>query len=393
MSQRSVAILAGLAIVLTALVLWTQRTTTPDTGVDTLLLPALSSRLKALDHVIVTKAGDEPLVAAELGASGWVISNKDGYPADVAKIREPLIALSEAKILEPKTANPDLYSHLGVENVSAADAKGVELTLEGGGDPLKLILGNREGQKYRYVRRADAAQSYMIDKDPTMPKSATEWLDRLIVDIDPARIQSISVRHTDGETVNVAKTSREDKSFAVADVPKGRELLYPTVADTMASVLKNLQLDDVAKAGDDDGAQTSVTEWRTFDGLVLTATAFRRGEENWLKFEANYDPELAARFPPPAAKPSTTENGDKTGAASSSESKATGDTAGSDKPAAGTDEAGTAASKAPPALDPQAEAARLGERLTGWRYRLSSYQYDQVARRMENLLKAQEKKP
>jgi len=47
-----------------------------------------------------------------------------------------------------------------------------------------------------------------------------------------------------------------------------------------------------------------------------------------------------------------------------------------------------AAASTPPPADPNAEAARINAKVGGWRYKIAGYQYDQMTRRMSELLKA-----
>jgi hypothetical protein len=368
MNQRSILVLASVAALLIAVVIWNQWSTASGGGDRVLLLPKLAGELDQVESVTVTKAGNEIVVEARRAQPAWVIANKDDYPADVAKIREALQTLSQARVLEPKTANAELYSHLGVEPVDAPSATGVALTLSVDGSPQIVILGRTEGQKYRYARLADEAQSYLIDRDPKLPKTATEWVDPLIIDLDSARIHEVTVRR-EGETLHVAKASRSDANFTVDNVPSGRELLYASVADTMASAAHNLRLEDVAKASPDDGMPQIVTELRTFDGLVVTVNALRLADQDWLTFTASYDPELAAAFAQhaPAQPPTPAADG---------------------APEA-TSEATAPAAASPPAVDPQAEMEKLNARLSGWRYRVSTYQFGQLTRSMKDLLKAQ----
>jgi hypothetical protein len=44
-------------------------------------------------------------------------------------------------------------------------------------------------------------------------------------------------------------------------------------------------------------------------------------------------------------------------------------------------------------VDPPAEAASINARVEGWRYRIPTYQFDQMTRRMSDLLKAEEESP
>ena len=349
MSQRTVAILAAALVVLLALVIFGQRTSAP-VGLGTALVPDLEAALGDLERVTVAKANGETVATLEKRPDNWVVADKNGYVANAAKLRQALTALAEAKILEQKTANPELYGRLGVEDVTAADAAGVSVALTAQGRELPtIILGNAEGSKYRYARRAGEAQSYLIDRNPDVPRAAAQWIDSVIVDVRGERVREVTITHADGEVVHISKASSELANFDVAAVPKGRELSYPGVANVIGNALRELNLEDVETAAA-PAEQPTIVEFRTFDGLIVRVTGSKRGDEDWISLEASVDSAQAAA--PPAA------------------------------PAEG------AAASTPPAADPNAEAQRINAKVAGWRYKIAGFQYDQMTRRMAELLKA-----
>ena len=349
MSQRTVAILAAALVVLLALVIFGQRTSAP-VGLGTALVPDLEAALGDLERVTVAKANGETVATLEKRPDNWVVADKNGYVANAAKLRQALTALAEAKILEQKTANPELYGRLGVEDVTAADAAGVSVALTAQGRELPtIILGNAEGSKYRYARRAGEAQSYLIDRNPDVPRAAAQWIDSVIVDVRGERVREVTITHADGEVVHISKASSELANFDVAAVPKGRELSYPGVANVIGNALRELNLEDVETAAA-PAEQPTIVEFRTFDGLIVRVTGSKRGDEDWISLEASVDSAQAAA--PPAA------------------------------PAEG------AAASTPPAADPNAEAQRINAKVAGWRYKIAGFQYDQMTRRMADLLKA-----
>jgi hypothetical protein len=109
----------------------------------------------------------------------------------------------------------------------------------------------------------------------------------------------------------------------------------------------------------------TIVEYRTFDGLVVRVTGVKRNDESWVSFEASVDAEQAAAAA--AAAP----------AAAASEAGAA--------PAAPGAPATAPAATTP---DPAAEAERINAKVGGWRYKIAGFQYDQMTRRMADLLKA-----
>ncbi len=362
MSRRNVLILLATVVVLVALVLFGQRS--GNRGSGKLFAPSLEAALNDIERVTITKANNETVVALERKPGGWVATNKSGYPADVGKLRQGLRALAEAKILEQKTANPDLYSHLGVEDISGDKAAGIAIALTANGTELPvLILGNPDGSKHRYVRRAGETQSYLIDKNPEFARGVGQWLDAQIADVRGDRIAQVTITQPDGPVVRISKPNKDAANFDVADVPKGRELLYPGVANVIGTSLRELNLEDVEPAAASPPAKPTVVEFHTFDGLVVRVEGERRGDASWIGLMASVDAAQATR-----AAAATTPAPPAQGA---------GAPADEPKPVA------------PPvaAPDPAAEAERINAKVGPWRYKIATFQYDQMTRRLTDLLK------
>jgi hypothetical protein len=366
MSKRTVAILVAVFVALLALVMFGQREGTSPAGAGAPLIAGLEDALGDLERVTVTKANGETVATIEKRPDNWVVTNKHDYVANAGKLRQALTALGEARILEQKTANAELYGRLGVEDVTAADAAGVSIALSAPGRELPtIILGNAEGAKYRYARRAGEAQSFLIDRNPDVPRAAAQWLESQIVDIRGERVREVTITHPDGDVVHISKTGPELANFEVADVPEGRELSYPGVANVVGNSLRELNLEDVEPADAATTAEATVVELKTFDGLVVKVTGVERDDASWITLEASADPSQAAA--PPAASEAAAEPAND-GAAAPAE--------------------GAASATPPPAADPAAEAARINAKVSGWRYKIASFQYDQLTRRMADLLKA-----
>jgi hypothetical protein len=385
MSRRGMLVLLAALVVLGALALLGQRARSPATTAGGPILPGLQAALNDVDRVTVNKAGGDTVATIEKHADGWSVAEKGGYPADVAKLRQNLRALAEAKILETKTANPAFYDKLGVLDVADAKATGLAITIAASGKDFgTLILGDAKGTKQRYARRAGEAQSYLLDRDPTLPKTAAQWLDPGIVDVRGNRVRQVTIKHPDGEVVTISKASADAANFDVAGLPKGRELLYAGVANVIGNALRELNLEDVERADAAAPEKPVQVEYRTFDGLVVRITGSKRGDDAWVAVVASVDPDQAAQAqaaakPAPPAAPSAAP-----AAAPSAGLSAAPAGLGSVAPLPSSP--AKPAETAPPP-DPTAEAQQINARVSAWRYKLATFQYDQMTRRMADLLK------
>lgn len=348
MKSRTLIILIALVVAAALLTVVLERDPAPASSDLTgqRLLPGLAEALNDVTSIGVRAGGDDGEVTLERGDAGWVVAQRGGYPADAGLIRRLLIRLGEARVLEPKTSNPEFYSRLGVGDVGA-DGGGVEVTLEGLPEPMAVIVGDREtrGGAGTYVRLGGGAQSYLVDAELAPAGTAVGWLDRELFDLDPEDVVSIDVRQDDGAGLRIERQAGE---LVVLDLPEGRSLESPTAPRSMAGVLRALNFDDVQPAADfADEPPAAVTEYGLGDGRRITARLWQRDDGRYAAFRLAWA-EPAAGATPPA------------------------DTDG---------ETATAAS-------PAAAAAARDERLAPWVFRLPAHKYDLMARRLEDLLAA-----
>ena len=329
------------------------------------LLPDLRARINTIEQLDIERAG-APIVTLATEGGTWTVTNRSGYPADVGRIRQALLALADARILEVKTANPDRYGALGVNDPGEEGSRGVRLTVTGSDFETRLIVGDTNQQGQRYLRLAEQAAAVLIDKDPALPDAVTDWLRPELVDLPASGMTQIGIRHGDGEMIEMTRTTDGGPEFDVLDVPEGRELSYPTVVNGIAAALSNLTLVDVRPASSPGTAPDAdtVSRFETADGLRVTVRTFRSDDESgdWIAISAAAD-ELAAGPAGDAASDSSDDSPSKAGAAD-------------DNDPAGSNAAATAAS--------------LNARLGGWQFRIDDYKLEQLTRRWDDILQPED---
>jgi hypothetical protein len=261
------------------------------------LVPGLADGINEVRTLKITGAASLPIATLNRGEDGWTVAEKNGHPADVAKIREFLLKLAEATIVESKTADPNNYAKLGVEEISATEAKGALVEIEGLKAPVRLIIGNfnARGAEGTYVRRADEAQSLLAKGSFAVDKVAANWLVRDIADIASTRVREVAIE-SQGKTLRVAKATPEEPNYRVLDVPRGREQASDFVANGLASVLSGLRFDDVLPlaAAEPGQARTWKSTYAMFDGLLVEATAWEVDGKDYARFSARLDETAAA---------------------------------------------------------------------------------------------------
>ena len=400
MNARKTLILAVVAVALIAAALWYSASRRPsqEAALQTPALPGLAERLPQVNKVTVTGAGNAVIATLEQGEAGWRLVERD-FAADANALRRILLGLSEAKRIEAKTAKPELYDRLGVEDVAAAEAQGVLLTIEGGGEPLTLIIGQNVSRGTgTYVRVPGEAQSWQIDRNVAVEKSTANWLDKDLADIQPNRIASVSV--TAGkDTVEIVASESADGDFILANLPRGREPQSAFVADATAGFLQGLRIEDVASAeqrAPTDPQRNAV--FRTEGGIDVGVVTWTDADKPWAQLSASLDEARALAHIETEQAKAIADWEAKQAAADMQTAAADGDATEASAAAAEADQA-ELAPEAPLAVSDAAadreqrlaalreEVSQLNARFQGRSFQLPSYKAGNLNRELEAYLK------
>lgn len=370
MTSRKLSILAIVAVIAVAAGLWLAgRQTSPPSTASAALYPDLKSELASITALRIVKAGGTPALEVKHGDNGWTVIERHNYPADEAKLRKLIASLTEAKVLEEKTSNPESYKALGVEDVSDAAAGGVQIELDGPKQPIKLIVGKpAQGAQAHYVRRAGEPKSWLINKSIDTSSSADQWLRKDVLDVAADRVQSAEVTVDKSKPYSAVKKTRADADFTVEGLPKGKALNSPSAADNFATALAGLTLSDVKAASEVTDPPSARATIKTFDGLVTEVTGWNKDDKHYVALKTSYDATLADKF-----KVATADTEKKDAPANSEGAPP------ADKPA-------DAAAK-PATRNVAEESTKANAQLNGWVYEIPAYKYEAIFKPLDELIK------
>jgi hypothetical protein len=408
MNAKTLYSLIAAALVALIAAWWISSTQKPvsDSAEQTkMLLPGFRDQVNDVNAITLTGAENKVLATLKRGSDGWTIADKSGYPADVAKLREFLLKLADASVLEQKTSSPKHYAELGVGDVTEKDAGGVLVTLDGLKQPVKLIIGNYNGAGGggTFVRREGEAQSLLVKGNLTVDKTVAAWERKDIADVAATRMKQVTVTNPDGKVLKVYKEQAGDANFKVADVPKGREVSSEFVANTLASTLSALHADDVYPAKDmPPGDKVYKADYLAFDGLDVGMVAWVKDGKDYAQLSARLDDaaatahveadqakaqEAAMQAVKTAAKAG--EPGGKKSDADAAPDPAAKAAAEPVAPLAVTDPAKDKAERVKVLND---EVATLNKTFAGWTFVLPSFKFSNVDKSMDDMLKPLEQK-
>jgi hypothetical protein len=310
------------------------------------LAPGLSEQIAEVSAVKIVAAGAALVADIRSDNDTWVVKNASNYPVDLAKLRDFLESLAQASIVETTTALPENYARIGVSDISSADAGGIQVDIEGAGG-VSVILGNTGSGNTTFVRRAGDPQSWRVSGTLQAGRSISDWVDRSVIDIPAADILSVSIRHADDEVVTI---DRSGTGYMLANQPADQPLQSPSLLNSIAGVLDNVELDDVQSTATLTSqpveALASISAL-TIGGLKINIEAVAQADKVWLTFATEFAADMVTKPEPAADAPAETE------------------------PTA------------------KAQAEELNLRLNGWAYRIPTYKSDWLLKRNADLLQSE----
>ena len=334
-----------------------------------LMFPGLSERIN--DAHVVTVTSKDGSVTVTRVSDGWVVRDKHDYPARFDKIKETLVALSELKTVESKTRNPTLYDRLRVEEPGAVEeslSRLITVSDDRAAELARIIAGKTKYGRggltpnMIYVRKPGDEQTWLAEGEIDATSDPITWVQQLVVDIPTERVQRVTISHPDGERFEFSKASLMANNFTVVDLPAGEDVKSYKL-DTIAGIVSSLNLSDLKPidAFDENSRVAGSTEYRTFDGLVLTMTSRQADDAVWFTLQAGIDEAIAGETPSERA-----------------------DSGEADRPSVASADDAISHLKSP--AEVRAEVMAINARAGGWAYQLPDYNSKNLRAKLADVL-------
>jgi hypothetical protein len=267
-------------------------------GVQTreLLLPDLDVNaikvvlIKSKDHETNLRQTDK----------GWVVGEREGYPADFEKLGTALLELRETKTGEKSLIGRGAWAEAEVleptDTVKDGTGTLVKLSDDKGGEIASLVLGANVEVSGSNSTEFGATPPRLVrvpqDEDTLWQVSGglssfaarpEDWLDKSFVAVQD--IQSVTVTPPKKDDAwKVSRPSKDITDYTLEGAKAGEELDNTKV--TLASLLSTASFNDVkpkAKAGDlfKDASKVEIT---TFDGFTYNLEVAKQSQDGADKY-------------------------------------------------------------------------------------------------------------
>ncbi|MCU0984642.1 MAG: DUF4340 domain-containing protein [Acetobacteraceae bacterium] len=279
----------------------------------------------------------------------WGLAERGGFPVRPDRVRELFAGLAELRLIEERTGNPELFSRLGLEDVTVAGGASQLLTVrDGQGRVLaEAILGRRRVRtagnlpEAIYIRRPGENRTFLAEGQLRADSDPMLWIEREILDIRRQRIATVTTRREGAEPVRAVRRSADLEAAELEGMAEGFAADQAKV-DDLPRALEWLTLNDVRPAAAvSAGAVLGEARFTTFDGLAITFRIVSAEEKRWAL--------VTVAWAEPAARP---EN---------------------------------APAEVKPAEEAKAEAEALSRRLSPWAFQLVDWKTDILLYRPEDV--------
>ena len=255
----------------------------------------LFKELKAADIAAIRIVEPKAKLTVERKDDRWVLAERDGFPADLARVREFVLKLAALKVGQSEPIGDKDRARLNI------DESGTQVEFAGadGKSLAKLIVGKKYFKREvdnpdkaradgRFVALPSDPKTVYLVSDPLAQASArsAEWIDRSSFQVEKAK--TLELRYPDGSGWRIERDA-DSSDWRLAGAKPG-EKVDVSRANPASYSLSLLELADVApKDAKDTGLDKPVLiDATTLDGLAYSIKVGKlEGDNHYVSFTSS----------------------------------------------------------------------------------------------------------
>jgi len=299
MKPRTFYAFAGItaaAVVAAAIAVSTQSDTISLTAGTEPAFPKLANAVNDVAKIEIKNAKGSFSITRD--GDNWGMDQKEGYRVEFEKVKSAIVNLSQFKLIERKTSDPDRYGRLEVDTPNSPESKGRDITLKDAEGNLlaAAVIGKLNpslfgsGGAGTYIRREGDEASWLARGQVELGEEPNNWMVRQIVNYGQEKIKRTVIIHPDGKQFAIFKASEKDKNFVLENIPQGRKMKNPDEANPLGGVMWRMMFDDVKKADKQEWPDKPwIAYYTAWDGFTVKIETAKIGEDYWGRFSATID--------------------------------------------------------------------------------------------------------
>ena len=246
---------------------------------------------------LMLRKGKDVFTFKKDDAGGWSITERGGYPADPKKVRELLVKLARAELVEAKTGDPKRYKLLDLGDPTKEDSGSTLVRMNDSGDKVvgEVVIGKERisafgrGKSGSYVRRPGKDQTWLTNVGLKPSMTVSDWVQPVFFRMALGEMSSLTLDPPDGDPVKIVTDPAKKETFKFQAIPEGKKTKSGVDATVMIKAIETLEMTDVRKAASAKVPKDAVTisaDLETTDAMKLRFKVLKIGEnDRWLSID------------------------------------------------------------------------------------------------------------
>lgn len=258
MSKRNLIIAAGLLIIIAIFVnLYSGKDKRQENSPIGKQIASLEL-VESIDEIVIENK-DTALHLLKK-ASGWVVTEKNDFPANTQKLVELLDSITTYRLAALVTKDKDRLAHFGLlYNTATESSTGTQLTLKSKGEEVfKMIAGkSRDSVSTNpnsparpdgtYVRIGETPAVYLIKENINFETQTVEWIQKVLIGLNKDQIKSINFENP--STRFLFERDSGDKKLEIPGLPSSETTDEKAVKDLLDE-LEGLSISNAVQSND-----------------------------------------------------------------------------------------------------------------------------------------------